>query len=221
MDDNLKLYERVRAVPPEAKRMIDAGKLKGFTDINPMWRIKKLTEIFGSCGIGWWYTIDKQWLEPAGNGEVKAFCNISLYYGDNESGARSEPVPGTGGSTFIMQTRNGLQVSDECFKMALTDALSVAAKALGIGADVYFEKDKTKYSPQEKTVRAKKSNQYMDDDKLKELVELAEGFGWTEEKLLENIQKRYKKTIMELDVDEYTQVVNGLTGAIADGKTAV
>ena len=27
------------------------------------------------------------------------------------------------------------------YKMALTDALSVACKALGIGADVYFEKD--------------------------------------------------------------------------------
>ena len=33
--------------------------------------------------------------------------------------------------------------------MALTDALSVACKALGIGADVYFEKDVTKYSEYE------------------------------------------------------------------------
>ena len=68
--------------------------------------------------------------------------------------------------------------------------------------------------------RGKKSSQYMDDEKLKELVELAEGFNWTEEKLLENIQKRYKKSIMELDIDEYTQIVNGLTGVIADGKSA-
>lgn len=37
-------------------------------------------------------------------------------------------------------------MSDECFKMALTDAISVAAKAIGIGADVYWEKDKTKYT---------------------------------------------------------------------------
>lgn len=29
--------------------------------------------------------------------------------------------------------------------MALTDALSVACKALGIAADVYWDKDKTKY----------------------------------------------------------------------------
>ena len=30
--------------------------------------------------------------------------------------------------------------------MALTDALSVSAKALGIGADIYFSTDRTKYS---------------------------------------------------------------------------
>ena len=36
--------------------------------------------------------------------------------------------------------------SDECFKMALTDAISVAAKALGVGADVYMGCDQTKYT---------------------------------------------------------------------------
>ena len=42
--------------------------------------------------------------------------------------------------------KNGLYTSDECFKMALTDAISVACKALGIGADVYWDKDSTKYN---------------------------------------------------------------------------
>ncbi|HCC35130.1 MAG TPA: hypothetical protein DEQ02_05645 [Ruminococcaceae bacterium] len=37
-------------------------------------------------------------------------------------------------------------MSDECFKMALTDAISVSCKALGFGADVYWDKDRTKYS---------------------------------------------------------------------------
>ena len=38
-----------------------------------------------------------------------------------------------------------LYLSDEAYKMAYTDALSVACKALGIAADVYYEKDKSKY----------------------------------------------------------------------------
>lgn len=36
-------------------------------------------------------------------------------------------------------------MSDECYKMATTDALSVACKNLGIGADIYWKESKTKY----------------------------------------------------------------------------
>lgn len=48
---NLEIYEKSRTVPKEAKKSIAGGKLKGKTDINPMWRIKKLTELFGPCGV--------------------------------------------------------------------------------------------------------------------------------------------------------------------------
>ena len=45
--ENLELYNKVREVPKDAQKAITAGRLKGFTDINPMWRIKCLTEQFG------------------------------------------------------------------------------------------------------------------------------------------------------------------------------
>ena len=50
---------------------------------------------------------------------------------------------------------NGQQVyipylDDDAYKKAYTDAISVAAKALGVGADVYFEKDKGKYASEAK-----------------------------------------------------------------------
>ena len=62
------------------------------------------------------------------------------------NGEWSEAIQGIGGSSFVTNEKNGLYTSDECFKMALTDAISVACKALGIGADVYWDKDSTKYN---------------------------------------------------------------------------
>lgn len=143
--NNLELYNKVRVVPKEAQKEIMGGRLKGMTDINPMWRIKALTEHFGLCGIGWKYEIISERLEPTSSGEVAAFVQINLYIRDAASGHWSDAIPGTGGSSFIAKEKNGLYVSDECFKMALTDALSVACKALGFGADVYFAKDRSKY----------------------------------------------------------------------------
>ena len=140
--DNLELYEKFRNVPEEAKKEIKAGRTKGFTDINPMWRIKKLTEEFGPCGIGWYYIPIKKWLEAVGN-EIAAFVDIELFIKVN--GEWSKPISGTGGSRLATNEKSGVYVSDECYKMATTDALSVACKSLGIGADVYFGNDRTKY----------------------------------------------------------------------------
>ena len=156
--ENLGIYESVRQVPPSAQREIQAGRLKGKTDINPMWRIKALTEQFGPCGIGWKYVITDKRLEQGANNEVSAFVDIDLFI--KVDGAWSDAIPGTGGSAFVASERNGLYTSDECFKMALTDAISVACKALGFGADVYWAKDATKYTP--RTADQKPSKEEMD-----------------------------------------------------------
>lgn len=145
--DNLKIYNMAKSVPQEAQKPITAGRLKGMTDINPMWRIKRLTEMFGACGIGWWYEIvDKRIEADDATKQRAAFVDINLYYKEPDTGEVSHAVPGTGGASFVAQERNGPYLSDECFKMALTDAISVAAKALGIGADVYYAKDRDKYA---------------------------------------------------------------------------
>ena len=144
MENNLDLYNRVRKVPQEAIKSIAAGRLKGMSDINPMWRIKRLTEEFGVCGFGWKYEIIRMWNENGGNGVISSFVLISLFVKMN--GEWSEAIQGIGGSSFVTNEKNGLYTSDECFKMALTDAISVACKALGMGADVYWDKDSTKYN---------------------------------------------------------------------------
>lgn len=150
--DYMEIYNKARTVPDEAKKQISAGRLKGMTDINPMYRIKTLTKLFGPCGVGWWYEItDKRIIDDPITNQRAAFVDILLYYIDPDCGEPSRGIPGTGGASFVAQERNGAYLSDECFKMALTDALSVACKALGVAADVYWEKDRTKYTAQEET----------------------------------------------------------------------
>ena len=149
--DNLSIYERVRSVPTEAKKAIEAGRLKGKSDINPMWRIKKLTEVFGPVGFGWYTEVIKTWTEVDENSDVAVFVDINLFV--KKDGEWSKPIYGNGENKLISHERkyeNGTQVlvpylDDDAYKKAYTDAISVAAKALGVGADVYFEKDVTKY----------------------------------------------------------------------------
>ena len=140
--ENMTIYDACRSVPETAKKAITAGRLKGKTDINPMWRIKRLTEQFGPCGIGWYYKPVRKWMDTHGD-EIAAFVDIELYV--KIGGEWSMPIAGTGGSMFAARQKDGVYVSDECYKMATTDAISVACKQLGVGADVYWDADRTKY----------------------------------------------------------------------------
>ena len=145
-NDRMKIYNLVREVPASAQKTISAGRLKGMTDVNPMWRIKKLTEIFGMCGTGWYTELVSERTEQGANGEITVHTNINLYI--KKGGEWSKPIPGVGGSKLVSKETGGLYTDDEAFKKSYTDALSVACKALGFGADVYWAKDgETKYTP--------------------------------------------------------------------------
>lgn len=136
MEENMKIFNLVKRVPKEAKKTITGGRLKGMTDIKPMWRIEKLTEMFGPCGIGWKTKILNKEIIDVSNGEKIVTIDIHLFIKQN--GEWSEPIEGIGGNKLIAKENNGLYNSDEAFKMAYTDALSVACKSLGMGAEVYW-----------------------------------------------------------------------------------
>lgn len=143
--DNMRIWGRFSTTPKEAQKNIEAGRLKGFTDINPMWRFKALTEQFGPCGIGWKMEIKDYRIEQGAEDEQRAFVLVNLYYREPD-GAWSEPVPGFGGAAFVSREKNGPYTNDECYKMALSDAIGTACKALGMSADIYFAKDRSKYT---------------------------------------------------------------------------
>lgn len=204
--DNLEIYNFVRRVPDEAKKPIKGGRLRGMTDINPMYRIKTLTATFGPVGIGWYYDITKKELVPGVGDEIVGFVDINLYV--KVDGQWSKPIQGTGGSSYISKEKSGLYTSDEVFKMALTDAISVACKALGIGADVYWDKDTTKYSqadiePQEEPK--------LDQNMLNTITTVLDGSGYDKELVLKHLLKEMQvKTLQDLNVNTFKKAMEWL-----------
>ena len=155
VNNNLEFWNKYKSVPQNAVKAFDNGNFKG-TDINTMWRLKCLTETFGMCGFGWYYKLIRTWVEDTKNAEQFAFAEIELYV--KQDGEWSMPIVGTGGNKLTRVKRDGsYMTSDEAFKMAITDAIGVACRNLGIGADVYWENDKTKYTEGDKINKQEKA----------------------------------------------------------------
>lgn len=179
MENNLELYNGWREVPQNAQKTITGGNLNGKTDINPMWRIKVLTDRFGPVGFGWYTKITEHWSDTetiGGNLERVAWVRLELYIKIGDTW--SLPIEGVGGSKYAGKGR-GSELNDEVFKMAETDALSVACKKLGIGADIYWAGDNTKYTQgAAKTTRTKTKQEPEPQPDLQPITRRPEDADW-------------------------------------------
>ena len=138
---NMEIWEASERPPKEALKPIKGGRIIGMTDINPQWRIKKLTELFGVCGQGWWIEETRRDFVPCGD-EIAVFIDVSLFVKGFD-----QPIKGTGGNLFRVSESRGLRCNDEAIKMAHTDALSVCCKHLGIASAIYEGRwDGSKYA---------------------------------------------------------------------------
>lgn len=132
--DNMQIYNSGRAVPENAIKPIQGGAYgaAGLSDINPQWRIERMTEIFGPCGIGW-YIEPEIWTV-----EGTMFGHVTLYH-KLENGEWSKPVHGYGGTKLTGR-------DDDAAKSTITDAFGNACRYLGLGADVWRPQFDSKYS---------------------------------------------------------------------------
>jgi len=129
-------WKRLCRVPTQNLKTIGFGNLKGKSDINPQWRIKAFTEVYGECGRGWYVETVEEKFQECSNGEILVFTTVKLYTAtdDNEWSA---PVEGKGGNKIVTKNKNGLVPNDEGCKMAFTDALGTAMKCLGVASEIY------------------------------------------------------------------------------------
>jgi len=152
---NLRHYNALRRPDNSALKTITGGNLNGKTDINPQWRLEAMTRQFGPVGIGWGWRLVRVWMEKPSDasGVVLAFAEVAVWYRDPVTHDRSEDIPGIGGNE-IVKVEGGFvedpdnprekvrrafvcKPNDEAYKMAVTDALSVAFKTIGVGGDIY------------------------------------------------------------------------------------
>ena len=145
MSDNLATWNKFSRVPPSFLKPITSGTLKGKSDINPQWRLMAMTQAFGMVGHGWTYRIVRTWSEQSTalskdrqSQDPTAMVFVEIAVKTKVDGEWGEEFSGIGGSQIVQQFNSYAQANDEGYKMALTDALSVAFKAVGIAADIYF-----------------------------------------------------------------------------------
>lgn len=128
-----------RTDPAHTKRFKRGGGFEG-TAVKPIWIERRLTELFGPCGIGWGTDKPEFQLVTVGE-EILVYCTVRCWHGSPENA-----LWGVGGDKVAGKNKYGVQADDEAFKKAHTDAVGNAFKHIGCGADIHMGQfDDSKY----------------------------------------------------------------------------
>lgn len=126
---NTETWDLLSKTPPEVTSKYVTSDGTELTAVDPIYRARKLTEVFGPAGIGWGWEVLKEWREEFGAGSF-VFAKVQVWYCDLREGDHIRYVgPQIGGSP-------PLDPSD-CYKAAITDAIGKCFSMLGLAADVY------------------------------------------------------------------------------------
>jgi hypothetical protein len=130
MTENLKLWNAVEKTDPaHTKKFTKGGGFSG-TAIKPFYLVKKATETFGVCGIGWgWTELENQVVGGVWCSKVQLW-----FVRDNQRGV----VEQWGQTVMQGKNKNGDFVDEEAPKKAVTDAVTKCLSYLGFAGDVHL-----------------------------------------------------------------------------------
>jgi hypothetical protein len=137
------LWDSVYRTDPKQTKPI-TGKSYSGTSPKPYHLIKRATETFGPCGIGWGFEIDRL-EEIEGPGEEKlSVAQVRFWY--VRDGVRGE-VSHVGGTPLCGIRSSGKAFMDEdSYKKSVTDALVKAMSMVGFAGDIFDGRyDDSKY----------------------------------------------------------------------------
>lgn len=138
---NTEIWDYAKVTNPRfTKSYKGTGGFQG-TAVDPIYNMRRATEVFGPYGKGWGVRIDKEEYVSGGEGHIVHVLQISLWYRPKHIAGGSDheySALGIGTTTFAGKNKHGRFVDAEAPKKSLTDAISNALVKLGFSADVYL-----------------------------------------------------------------------------------
>jgi hypothetical protein len=141
--NTLELWNKVEKTPVEHTKPI-TGKSYSGNSPKPHYLVRRATETFGPCGIGWGFTVVDERIEPGPGEERMHIARVRVWYKWN--GERGE-VEHIGGTPFAGVRKSGAAFMDEdAPKKSVTDALVKALSMIGFAGDIFLGRyDDSKY----------------------------------------------------------------------------
>ncbi|MCW1959829.1 MAG: hypothetical protein KIH64_015045 [Mycobacterium sp.] len=130
------LWDRVFKTDPNFVKPITGKDYKGNSP-SPHYIVRRLTEEFGPCGIGWGVKILSERMERMGTDDVLHIARVQLWYVHDDKRGEIEQVGQTKACYRTKGDGGYLKVDEDAPKKSVTDALVKCASYLGFAGDIF------------------------------------------------------------------------------------
>lgn len=139
---NTSLWSAVEKTDPNHVKPI-TGKMYRGNSPKPYYLVRKATEVFGPCGIGWGFEILREHVEDGSAGDKVHIAHVRVWY--NWNGQRGT-VEHVGQTMLAGKNKNGTFTDEDAPKKSVTDALVKALSMIGFAGDIFIGRyDDSKY----------------------------------------------------------------------------
>lgn len=136
------LWDSVATTPPSKTKAITGKPYRG-TSPQPYYLIRRATEVFGPCGIGWGFNIIEERIEDGSQNVRIHIARVRVWY--EWAGKRGE-VEHVGQTVFCGVNKHGPFTDEDAPKKSVTDALVKAMSLIGFAGDIFSGRyDDSKY----------------------------------------------------------------------------
>lgn len=143
---NNQLWDALFKTDPQFVKPITGKPYKGSSP-DPMWVVKRMTEVFGPCGKGWGFNILEDRFEKFGDHETLHIAKLRIWYVMDGDQCFIEQFGQT--RAAYVTSKGTFSVDEDAPKKSVTDALVKAASYLGLCADIFTGRwDDSKYVEQ-------------------------------------------------------------------------
>lgn len=207
------IWNQVETTDPDMTEKVNFGAFK-FTTIDAMYQIKRVTELFGPCGLGWglrnqkfeMLTVDPS--DPHYN--LLCFTCELWYLHEGQQGT----IEIAADIELFENTKNGWKRTSDPMKKVRTDALTKGLSWLGFSADVFMGKfDDAKYVQelqQHKRHQQQRQSQVASIEQLETIQQLAHQLNLAGADFAQWLRESYNTSWNRLNHATADKVIAGL-----------
>lgn len=166
---NTKLWDSVCVTDPAAVKPITGKQYKGNSP-KPYWLIRRATEVFGPCGIGWGVVVVNERFERFGD-EALHVATVSVWYEIDGKRGQLEQM-GQTKAAYISAAGKHI-VDEDAPKKSVTDGMVKCLSMLGFAGDIFSGQwDDSKYVQWAAEETARREAPTLSDEQVSKIAEL-------------------------------------------------